>query len=319
MKRQHKIAAGIAGATAAVGTAIGLLKRRQDDRPAAHYPHQLPQSSLKQAIMETASDIGDKKLDVMAAGIAYYTLLAIFPALAAGIAITLMMVGPDEIKHISVALQAYMPDAVAQFFAQQVYNESHRETGNLIASLVAIALSLFGASGAIDNLMKALNTAYDCKETRNMFELKIRSLILTLSAILMGLIIAGLVVVSKDMLGSWGVPEVIIAGFSVLRWVFIVFLISILLAIMYRYGVNRPTPKWQWISWGATMATVLWLLATIAFFIYAQYFAGFSKTYSLFAGIIVLMMWLNLGAMAIIIGALINHRIEQKTAASTTK
>lgn len=318
MKRKHKIAAGVAGATAAVGAGIGLL-RKKDTKPKANHPHQLPQSSLKQAIMETAGDIGEKKLDVMAAGIAYYTLLAIFPALAAGIAIMLMMMGPDEIKHISAALQTYMPDAVAQFFAQQVYNESHRETGNLIASLVAITLSLFGASGAIDNLMKALNTAYDCKETRNMFKLKIRSLILTLSAVLMGLVIAGLVVVSKNMLQSWGIPDAAITAFGILRWVLIIFLISILLAIMYRYGVNRPAPKWQWISWGATMATILWLLATIAFFIYAQYFAGFSKTYSLFAGIIVLMMWLNLGAMAIIIGALINHRIEQKTAATITK
>jgi membrane protein len=99
----------------------------------------------------------------------------------------------------------------------------------------------------------------------------------------------------------------------------LILIVALFLAVFYRYGPNRETPYWQWVSWGSVLASVLWLGVTALFFVYARYFADFSDSYSVFAGIIVLMTWLNLTAFIVLLGAEVNNRLEKQTSEATTK
>jgi membrane protein len=123
----------------------------------------------------------------------------------------------------------------------------------------------------------------------------------------------GLLTIRTDLLSLLRVPEDLATILLFARWPLLIVLVTIGLSILYRYGPNRKKPRWQWLTWGALIATVVWLIITVVFFIYVQNFANFASTYSVFAGIIIAMMWLNYSATAIILGAQINHRLEKKT------
>jgi membrane protein len=101
------------------------------------------------------------------------------------------------------------------------------------------------------------------------------------------------------------------------RWFIIAALMTVGLAAFFRYAPNRSNPHWQWVTWGSLIATVVWLLATTIFFVYARYFANYTESYSVFAGILVLMIWLNLTSFALLLGATINYKLENQTRAKT--
>ena len=122
-----------------------------------------------------------------------------------------------------------------------------------------------------------------------------------------------------DLLGSIGLPEWLVLTFSIARWFLLAIVMSVGLAVIYRYAPDRQKTRWQWVSWGAIIATLLWLVATAVLFIYIQNFANFSQSYSLFAGIIVLMMWLNYTGLIVLVGAEVNHQLEKRTVIPTTK
>ena len=118
--------------------------------------------------------------------------------------------------------------------------------------------------------------------------------------------------VTESWLAELGVASVLISLFSIVRWLVLLIIMMAALSFLYYYAPNRSRPRWRWLSWGAIVATGLWLLVTAAFFVYARYFAHFSDSYSLFAGIIVLMTWCNVSAMAFLIGATVNHQLESR-------
>jgi membrane protein len=265
---------------------------------------------LKDKFLTIFNLVNDKNIGVLAAGIAYFTSLAFFPSVAALLAISSSLIRPDQVQSVVDALNIYLPKDIASLVSVQIQNQSGQYSGNFIIATVAIVIALFGASAAVDNTIKSLNVAYDIKETRNIIKLKVLSIFLTIGALLGGLIVIGLLVINENFLEHWGVPHVVTYLLPYVRWIVILLVVSLSIAILYKYGANRRQTRWRWFTWGATIATALWLLATIVFFIYAQYFASFSQSYSIFAGVIVLMIWLNLSATAILIGALINAQFE---------
>lgn len=265
---------------------------------------------LKNKFFTIFNLMNEKNVGVLAAGIAYFTSLAFFPAVAAVVAISSSLIRPDQVQSVIDALNIYLPKDIASLISVQIQNQSGQTSGNFVIATIAIAIALFGASAAVDNAIKSLNVAYDIKETRNIIKLKLLSILLTIGALFGGIVVIGLLVVNESFLEHWGVPHIVTYLLPYVRWIVILVIVSLSITILYKYGANRQQAKWQWFSWGATIATILWLLVTIIFFIYAQYFASFSQSYSIFAGVIVLMMWLNLSATAMLIGALINAQFE---------
>ena len=282
-------------------------------------PSDFSLKNWKTVLLETKNAIKDKNIGILAAGIAYFATLAFFPLMAGLVAIAALMITPLEIHDAVAALQAYLPRDIASLISTQLEAALENREGNIAVAAVAIVLSLFSVSGAVQNMIKATNVVYGVDETRGVVKLRLRSLVFTAASVVLGLFVVVLLLANKVILNGIGVPEIVSSVIVYLRWPLLVALMVGALATFYRYGPNRPRARWQWVSWGAVIATLLWMLVTVAFFIYSRYFANFSDTYSLFAGIIVLMLWLNLSAFIFLIGGAINYRLESKTVARTTK
>lgn len=309
---------GVAGvASLAVGTQTVCHKKKLEP---ASTPLDFKLATWKRILQETGKAFGTKNLSLVAAGVAFYATLAFFPLMAAAVAIAALTIHPSELTHVADAVTQYLPHDLASLITTQLANASGKHTSNILVAVFGIALSIFSVAGAMQNLMNAGNIAYEVEENRGFVKGKLVALSLTLGMIVMAALVGPLIFLGGSFLHGIGVPHVVTTIFSIVRWPLLMVFVMLALALFYRYGPNRPwPPKIQWVSWGAIIATILWTLMTILFFIYVQYFSNFTKSYSLFAGIIVLMMWLNYSTLVCLVGAELNHRLERHTLHSTTK
>lgn len=300
---------------AGVGSLLSL--KHKGKKPYAKSPTGFNFNDWRIVLLETKEAIGDKNLSMLAAGVAYFATLAFFPLVVAGVAISSLVMDPSQIQSVIQSVENYLPGDMAALVTAQLENATANQSGNLIAGILAIALALFAISGAVQNAIAAANTAYSRQETRNFIRLRLIAIGLTVATIIGGFGIIALLAVNESTLSFLSLPSFADIGILALRWILLVALVGVGLAAFYRYGPDRKNPQWQWVSWGAVISTTVWLLGTVLFFIYVQYFASFSDTYSVFAGIIVLMTWLNLSAFIVLLGAEINHRLEMRTANPT--
>lgn len=319
------------GALFGVGVTTAILRNRDsitqklqsftEERSAkdddATSPTELSKTDWKAALKETKTALGDKNIPMLAGGVAFFATLSFFPMLAAFVSIFSLIADPQQLQNAILAAEAYLPGELGTLINTQLRATSGQQTANLIAAIVAIAIALWGASSGVQNLIKATNEAYDVEESRGFIKLKLISIALVLAGIIVGMPLLFLIAVQGEWLTALGAPEWLANSFLISRWVIIAILMTVALAAFYRYGPDRKDAKWQWVSWGAAAAILIWLLGTLLFFFYAQNFGNFSKNYGVFAGIIVLMTWLNLSAFIFLLGAQVNHRLEAKTAKST--
>lgn len=258
-------------------------------------------------LLDFAAAMEKKQLSVIAASIAYFTLLAIFPGAAAGMAIALFVLEPSQVESMIQSVAVHLPDEIASMLSV-VLSRQAGEGSNLIMAAVGVAIALFGASGAMQNMTKALNTVFGAKETRGAVRLRLISILLTIGVIVLAVVVIGLLWLSYGRLADWGVPGWLAVFVSLARWAAMVFVINGAFLLLFTYGANRETEPRSLSTPGSLFATGFWLAGTIAFFWYVQYFAGFAQSYSVFAGIIALMIWFNLSSLIILMGALIDAR-----------
>lgn len=320
MKRPRKyLAPLLIGLTSLSAIAVGGVMAKRDSRELASTPTDLSWANWRRALLETKKAFGDKDVGTLAASVAYGGTLAFFPLVVAMVAIAGSMMSPEQIRHVVDGMASYLPEDIASLITAQLTNAMGKHSANTIAAIVGVGLALFGVSGAMNNLINALNRIYERKENRNFLRVRATSLFLTTLMVIGMLIILPLLILGSGMLRAWHIPEVAIAVFGVVRWVILAIVMVCGLSFIYRVAPDRPNAKWQWVSWGAIIATLLWLVVTALFFIYVQNFSNFSSSYSLFAGIIVLMMWLNYSGMIILAGAEVNHQLEKRAKNSTSE
>lgn len=289
----------------------------KESRTVAVAPHDFAFKDWRIALLETRKSVVDKRLGILAAGIAYYSTLAFFPLAAASVAIAALFVSDGNLHVLLHMLEQYLPSDFAKLVGSQLETALANETSNGLVAIIAIAIAFFTASSAMKNLVKASNVAYACDESRSFVKLRLTSIVSTIMLFICGVIVMGCLFVDSALLESLGLTHIMAVILSLGRWIAIIILVAATLAAFYRYGPNRPNPHWQWVSWGAAIASVFWLFGTVLFFLYVKYLANYTESYSLFAGIIVLMVWMNLSSFIILLGAEINHRLEQRTTRKT--
>lgn len=312
-KKQLAWAAGIfSSVIAGIRVITGSKALQQKNKQVASTPIDLSWQSWRRAAIETKDAFANKNITMLASGVAYGWTLAFFPLVAATVAIASLVVEPYQITDVIHALNQYLPKDIASLISTQLTNAAGNSSANIWIAIISIGIAVFGVSGAMSSIINAVNIAYDVKETRHIVTVRLLSMGLSALMIVGLIIVLPLILLGTGFLRRIGVPRVFIDVFSLLRWPLLAVLLSFSLSIFYRYAPNRPNAKWQWVSWGAIMATLLWLAGTAVFFVYLQYFAHFSDSYSLFAGIIALMMWLNHTGLIVLLGAEINHQLESR-------
>jgi membrane protein len=292
---------------------------RRDGVPGeqAEKPTEIPAQGWLQVAKRGWAEAKTDQVPLLGAGVAFFGFLAIFPAVIALVTLYGLFADPATIADQVNSLNG-LPAEVRQLIVDQINNQSRAALG--WSAILAIALALFSASGGVNNLMTAINVAYDEDDQRNPVKKRLIALALTLAAVVFIAVMLGLVAVVPALLqGIFGDSPIIRFALSAARWVLVAVLVTAALAVLYRIAPDRDAPKMRWVSVGAALATVLWLLASIGFSIYVSTFGNYAKTYGVFAGIIVLLFWLWITSYAILLGAEINAEAEQQTATDTTK
>jgi membrane protein len=258
------------------------------------------------------------QLPLLAAGVAFYAFLGIFPALIAVVSIYGLFADPSTIGNQLNSLTATLPDQAKHVITDQVSTLASQRSTLGIGLLISLAIALWSASAGVSNLLTAINVAYDEEEKRGFVKKRLLSLGLTLGAIVFMVIILGIVAVLPPLLKAVFGTGVLRWVFQILGWLVLVVLVAGALAILYRIGPDRDAPRMAWVSAGAIVATVVWLVASVGFSIYSSTFGNYAKTYGVFAGIVVLLFWLWLSMFAVLLGAEVNAEAEEQTIKDTT-
>src|SRR5215211_4880396 len=259
----------------------------------ADKPQEIPPKGWKDIAKRTAKEVKQDQVPLLAAGVAFYTLLALFPAIIAGVSIYGLVADPEAVRSQLDKLTEMLSPSTADLIGEQIKQVTSGAGGALgVATVIGILTALWRASSGMKALITGVNLAYDEPEGRKFAKLRGLALLLTLGAmVLMGIALATIV----------GYPPIADNLPTVLRWVLAIVrflilggLLVVALAVVYRFAPDRDQPKWTWVSGGSGIATLLWVLATVGFSLYANFFGNYNKTYGALAGVIILMFWLFL-------------------------
>ena len=283
----------------------------------ADKPTEIPAKGWLQVVKRGFAEAKADQVPLLAAGVAFYAILAIFPLLIAMVLLYGLVVEPQQIADQIGQISA-LPEDARKLITDQITLASSQSTGAGVGLVVAVLLALWSASGGMANLVTAISTAYDEEEKRNFVKKRGLALLLTLGAIVFLILTLALVAVFPVLSGLID-SGLVRFRLQVVRWVLIAVLVAAALAVLYRVAPDRDAPKMRWVSVGAAAATVLWLVASVGFSVYVANFGNYAKTYGAIAGIIVMLFWLWITAYAILLGAEINAESEQQTVKDTTK
>jgi membrane protein len=258
-------------------------------------------------------DMGNDNMTLVAAGVAFYWMLALFPAIIAMVTVYALFADAgqarEQLSPILTALPAEARDLIATQLDKTVEAGDGGLTFGLLASLLA---TLWATSGGMQALMTGLNVIWGEQETRNYVKLRGISLLLTIGALVAAAVAIALVAAFPVALDWLGLDPVAAAGAQVARWLILILLIGTGLSVMYRFGPAPHSARWHWVTPGNVTAVTLWLLASLGFSLYVSSFGSYNKTYGALAAVIVLLMWLYLSAIVILLGAEIDA-IREKT------
>lgn len=255
-------------------------------------------------------------VSIVAAGVAFFGLLAVFPAITALISIAGLVLDPATIETQLASLADVLPQDAAEIIKSQAAKVvSGAGTGLGLAALGGLLVSLYSASKGTKSLMEGMNIAYGETEDRSFLEVNLVALALTLFLILgfVGAIVA--VMAAPALIAAIGLPEGVETLVTYGRWPMLAVFAIIGLAVIYRYAPSRHTPAWRWVSVGAVVATLVWLLGSFAFSVYVSNFGVYNETYGTLAGLIILLVWLWLSGFVVLLGAELNSEIEHQSAA----
>ena len=283
----------------------------------ADAPQQIPPRGWKDIARRTLTEVKADQVPLLGAGVAFYALLSLFPAIIAGVSIYGLVADPRTVQDQINQLTTMLSPETAKIVGTQLRQVTSGAGGALgLATVIGILTALWSASSGMKALITGVNLAYDERERRKFAKLRGLSIVLTLGAMVLMAVALTLIVAFPALADSW--PTVLRWTVGVLRWVLLAVLVLLGLAVLYRYAPDRDQPRWAWVSWGSAVATVLWILASVAFSIYANSFGNYNKTYGALAGVIILMFWLYLTAVIVLVGAELNTEMELQTARDTT-
>ncbi len=282
-------------------------------------PSQIPAKGWKDILWRVYQQVGEDRVTLIAAGAAFYLLLALFPAIGAFVSIYGFVADPATIAEQVAFLGGVLPAGGLDLINAQLESLVSQDRSTLSLSLlISLAVSLWSANNGVKTLFEALNVAYEEDEKRSFVWLNLVAFAFTLGfmvAILLMIAVIGIVPAVLSVLNLGGFSEALIA---IGRWVVMLVLVVLGLSLLFRFGPSRARAKWRWISWGSGLVTVVWIAASIGFSYYLQNFADYNATYGSLGAVIGFMLWMWLSVVILIVGVELNAEMEHQTARDST-
>jgi len=282
-------------------------------------PGEIPRRGWKDILRRLKGQIDEDNLYLIAAGMAFYLFLAIFPAIAALVSILGLAMEPADVERFVAAAAGLLPPDALKIIQDQVHEmatTSNRALGLSLA--VSVGLAFWSATAGMKALMTALNIAYEEREARGFVRYYAMALVLTLGGIVFVVVALALVAALPVVLERLAMPSFLAAALGLVRWLILAGAFLAALAVLYRFAPSREQPQWRWVSWGAVVATLLWLAGSALFSLYVSNFGDYNATYGALAAIVILMTWFYLTAFVILLGAELNAEMEHQTRVDST-
>ncbi|MBV9074826.1 MAG: YihY/virulence factor BrkB family protein [Acidobacteria bacterium] len=262
-------------------------------------------------------DMNDDDVSTRSASLAYYFVLALFPAMLFLLSILGFFAGAGtQLRESLFTTLAHVLPGSASDLIHKTLDEVTRSSGAGKA-LFGIIAALTSASSGVTAIMESLNIAYDVKETRPMWKQRAVAVGLTLALAVLVLSALGLTLYGGDA-AEWlgahvGLGQVLVVGWKIVQWPVVLVFMFVAFATTYYFAPNLDKPEWHWITPGSALGLVLWLVASFGFKVYLHYFNTYSKTYGSLGAVMILLLWLYITGFAIMIGGEVNSAIGRAT------
>jgi membrane protein len=282
-------------------------------------PLQIPWKGWKDILWRTYERTGEDRLLAIAAGVVFFGLLAVFPAITALVSCYGLFADTSTIGSNLQTLSLMLPEGSFGIVQDQIARVLAKGNTTLGATfLFGLGLALWSANAGVKAVIDALNVVYEEREKRSFIRLNLLSLTFTVGGIAALLLMVGAVVALPlllDHLGLGGQSKMII---SLARWPLLLAMLLLALAVLYRFGPSRREARWKWLSVGAVAAALLWIAGSALLSWYLSNFGNYDATYGSLGAAIGLMMWMWMSAIIVLCGAELNSEIEHQTAVDTT-
>ncbi len=304
------------GASSAGPAARDERKRRGRE---ATRPTGVPLRGWKEILLRVKDEVGQDHISVVAGGVAFYAFLAIFPAIGAAAMIWGAVADPAVVQSQLEAWRGVVPPAVYEILSEQLTEVSAGAGSALtFGAAFSLLLAVWSSTKGVKALMAAMNIAYEEPEERGIVRQNLLALGLTLGAILLALVAIAAVAVLPPLLALVDLGLVTELAIGALRWLGLLVMMMVGLAVLYRYGPSRRGARLRWITPGAVLATLLWLAASYGFSLYVENFASYNETFGALGAVVILLMWFWLSGYVICLGAELNCELERQTRRDTT-
>ena len=295
------------GQTTASGSSGALARAR--DRAAS--PFSFSWVQWKSLLIRVYRTIGADQVTLLAAGVAFYALFALFPGLGAATWLFSLLADPHSIQQQASLLREVVPDEAYKLIQQQlVALASKKSAGFSAAGVISLLVALYSARLAASSMMQALNVIYKVEETRGFVKTNAIAILFTFVAIAVFLLAIAVLMVLPALFHFIGFPPLFENLVRYLRWPMLAALAVAALALTYRFGPNRKGARWRWVTWGSITATAIWLIASFGFSWYVSAFGSYDRVYGSLGAVVILLFWFWLTAFSALFGAELDRLIE---------
>lgn len=262
-------------------------------------------SSARTSVLTAWKQASARQAPLLAAGVAFYAFLSLFPAMIAAILTYGLVASPKTVATQSADIADALPSDAASLVTGQLDSLTSTPSGSLgLGLVIAIVLAIYGASGGVGNLVTAINAMFGLGETRNFIRRKLLALGLTAGAIVFLTVVIALVAAAPAVFDAIDIVPGVRAGLEAARWILLLAAVVVAIGVLFRLAPNRSGPN-RLITKGVLVASALWILVSVGFSLYVDNFGSYGKTYGALAGVVVLLLWLWIGLYAILLGACI--------------
>ncbi|WP_337186243.1 YihY/virulence factor BrkB family protein [Phenylobacterium sp.] len=284
-------------------------------RAAAH-PLHIPWRGWRDIVWRVSREFGEDKLTVVAGGVTYFTLLAIFPALGVFVSLYGLIADVGAVQAQLAQLSVIFPPEAVSLLGDQMMRLASGQAASLsLAFLVSLLLSLWSAGAGIRALVDGLNVAYDEAERRPYLLRTAVTYAFTLVLLVFLAAISVILVAAPIVLAWFGIREGLLVA---ARWPLVFVVAAGCFAVAYRYGPSRKPARWRWIAPGAFAAAALWIAGSAGFSWYLNHVARLDATYGSLGAAIAFMLWVWVSVLIVLLGAELNAEIEHQTAQDST-
>jgi membrane protein len=289
---------------------------RQTASPRHTAPARASRRGLWPVVKQIYSEFSDDRIPTVAGGITFFALLALFPGIAATVSVFGVFAHRTDVSRNVDLVSGFLPGGAVTILRAELHRLAAQKTATLnIAFVVSFVVALWSASGGYKALVEGLNVAFEVRETRSFVRQTLNALIFTVAGIVFAAAIVGLgVAISQTDKASPAAQTAL----RVLSWPILYFGCALVLAVIYRFGPDRPHLRWRWITWGSATASALWVIGTQTFTWYVEHFGSYNRVYGDLGAAVGFLTWLWLSLVILLLGAEINCELERVSDGETS-